>query len=333
MKYFLLGAFASGFVIYGIALVYGYSGSMNYAAINEAISNTTGNRTMLLIGIGMISVGLLFKVGAVPFQAWTPDVYQGAPTQVTAFMAAATKVAAFGALMRLFYVAFGSERWSWAPMLWVVAVLSMVVGAVLAIAQSDIKRMLAYSSITHTGFIITGLVGVRSASELGEGQITAMQSVLFYLVTYGLMTVGAFAVVTLVRDAGGEATHLSRWTGLGKQSPLVAGVFALFLLGFAGIPLTAGFVGKWAVFAAAMSAGAWPLVVVAVLSSAMAAFFYIRVIVLMYFYEPIGAGPSVTLPSFLTASAITLGAVATIVLGIVPGPVLDLAAHAGEFIR
>ncbi len=151
--------------------------------------------------------------------------------------------------------------------------------------------------------------------------------------TYGFMTVGAFGVVTLVRDAGGEATHLSRWTGLGKESPLVAGVFALFLLGFAGIPLTAGFAGKWAVFASAMSAGAWPVVVIAVLTSAMAAFFYIRVIVLMYFYEPVGDGPSVTLPSFMTATAIGVGALATVVLGVVPGPVLDLAAHAGEFIR
>ncbi|KQY57693.1 MULTISPECIES: NADH-quinone oxidoreductase subunit NuoN [unclassified Nocardioides] len=333
LKYFLLGAFSSGFVIYGIALVYGYAGTMDFGGINEAIANSTGSRTMLLIGIGMISVGLLFKVGAVPFQSWTPDVYQGAPTQVTAFMAAATKVAAFGAMMRLFYVAFGSERWSWAPMLWVIAVLSMVVGAVLAIAQSDIKRMLAYSSITHTGFIITGLIGARSASDLAKGELSSTQAVLFYLVTYGLMTVGAFAIVTLVRDAGGEATHLSRWTGLGKQSPLVAGVFALFLLGFAGIPLTAGFVGKWAVFASAMSAGAWPVVVIAVLTSALAAFFYIRVIVLMYFYEPIGDGPAVTLPSFMTATAIGLGAVATVVLGVVPGPVLDLAAHAGEFIR
>lgn len=333
LKYFLLGAFSSGFVIYGIALVYGYAGVMDFAGINDAIANETGSRTMLLIGMGMISVGLLFKVGAVPFQSWTPDVYQGAPTQVTAFMAAATKIAAFAAMMRLFYVAFGSERWTWEPMLWVIAVLSMVIGAVMAVAQSDIKRMLAYSSITHTGFLITGLVGIHSADGLADGQITATQSVLFYLVTYGFMTVGAFAVVTLVRDAGGEATHLSRWTGLGKESPVVAGVFALFLLGFAGIPLTAGFAGKWAVFASAMSAGAWPVVVIAVLTSAMAAFFYIRVIVLMYFYEPVGDGPSVTLPSFLTATAIGIGALATVVLGVVPGPLLDLAAHAGEFIR
>ncbi len=333
LKYFLLGAFSSGFFIYGIALVYGYAGTMAFDGINEAISNNTGNRTLLLAGIGLVSVGLLFKIGAAPFQAWTPDVYQGAPTAVTGFMAAATKVAAFGALMRLYYVAFGSERWTWQPMLWVIAILTMVVGALLAIAQSDIKRMLAYSSVAHTGFLLTGVLGVQSAGDLADGEISALQAVLFYLVTYGFMTLGAFAVVSMVRDAGGEATHLSRWAGLGKESPFVAGIFAFFLLSMAGIPLTAGFAGKWAVFAAAMSAGAWPVVVVAVLTSALAAFFYVRVIVLMYFSPPVGPGPSVTLPSVLTAATIAMGVATTLILGILPGPVLDLAAHAGEFIR
>ena len=203
--------------------------------------------------------------------------------------------------MRLYYVAFGSERWTWQPMLWVIAILTMVVGTLLAMAQTDIKRMLAYSSVAHTGFLLTGVLGVQSASDMADGQIGALQAVLFYLVTYGFMTLGAFAIVSMVRDASGEATHLSRWAGLGKESPIVAGVFAFFLLSMAGIPLTAGFAGKWAVFAAAMSAGAWPVVVVAVLASAGAAFFYVRVIVLMYFSDPVGAGPSVTVPSVLTA--------------------------------
>jgi NADH-quinone oxidoreductase subunit N len=333
MKYFLLGAFSSGFFIYGIAMVYGYAGTMDFAGINEAIANTTGNRSLLLLGVGLMSVGLLFKIGAAPFQAWTPDVYQGAPTAVTGFMAAATKVAAFGALMRLYFVAFGSERWTWQPMLWVVAILTMVVGAILAITQSDVKRMLAYSSVAHTGFLLTGVIGARAATDLAEGQISALQSVLFYLVTYGFVTLGAFAVVTLVRDAGGEANHLSRWAGLGKESPIVAGIFALFLLSMAGIPLTAGFTGKWAVFASAMSAGAWPVVVAAVLTSVVAAFFYVRVIVLMYFADPVGEGPSVTMPSVLTATTIAVGVGATLLLGVLPGPVLDLAAHAGEFVR
>ena len=333
LKYFLLGAFSSGFFLYGVALVFGYAGSMEFAAINEAIRNDLGNRTLLLVGMGMLAVGLFFKVGAAPFQAWTPDVYQGAPTAVTAFMAAATKVAAFGAMLRLFYVAFGSDRWTWQPMMWVVAILTMLVGSVLAIAQTDVKRMLAYSSIAHTGFLLTGVLGVQSSTDLAIGQLTSLQAVMFYLVTYGFSTMGAFAVVTLVRDSGGEQTHLARWAGLGKESPLVAGVFAFFLLAMAGIPLTSGFIGKWAVFASALSAGAYPVVVVAILSSIIAAFFYVRVIRLMYFTEPGGQAPSVTNPSVLTAATIAVSAAVTLVLGVVPGPVLDLAGRAGEFIR
>ena len=333
LKYFLLGAFSSGFFLYGIALIYGFAGSMEFAAINEAVRNDVGNRALLLIGMGMLAVGLFFKIGAAPFHAWTPDAYQGAPTPVTAFMAAGTKVAAFGAILRLFYVAFGADRWAWQPMMWVVAILTMVVGSVLAIAQTDIKRLLAYSSVAHTGFLLTGVLGVQSASELTVGQITSLQAVLFYLVTYGFATLGAFAIVTLVRDSGGEQTHLSRWAGLGREAPLVAGVFAFFLLAMAGIPLTSGFVGKWAVFEVALSAGAWPVVIAAVLMSIVAAFFYVRVIVLMYFSDPVGEGPTVSQPSILTATTIAVGAAATLALGVLPGPVLDLAGQAGQFIR
>ena len=333
LKYFLLGAFSSGFFLYGAALVYGYAGSMDFADINSAVSNDTGDQSLLLIGLGLLSVGLLFKVGAVPFQSWTPDVYQGAPTPVTAFMSAATKVAAFGAMLRLFYVAFGPDRWTWSPMLWTVAILSMVVGAILAVVQTDVKRMLAYSSVAHTGFILTGLLGVQSAGELAQGQITSLQAVLFYLVTYGFASLGAFAVVGLVRDSAGEVTALPRWAGLGRQAPVVAGVFAFFLLAMAGIPLTSGFVGKWSVFTVALSAGAWPVVAVAIASSIVAAFFYVRVIWLMYFADPHDEGAAVTYPSVLTATTIALTAGITLVLGILPGPVLDLAAQAGDFLR
>jgi NADH-quinone oxidoreductase subunit N len=252
---------------------------------------------------------------------------------VTAFMAACTKVAAFGALLRLFYVAFGSDRWTWQPMLWMIAVLTMAVGAVLAVVQTDVKRMLAYSSVSHTGFILCGVLGVQSASELASGEVTSMQAVLFYLATYGFAMIGAFAVVTLVRDAGGEATQFARWAGIGRRSPLLAGLFAFFLLSMAGIPLTAGFVGKWAVFTVALSAGAWPVVIAAVLFSIVAVFFYVRLIVLMFFVDGDGDVASVARPSMLTAGTILVGAVATIVLGVLPGPVLTLAAHAGEFIR
>jgi len=337
LKYFLLGAFSSGFFLYGMALVYGYAGSMDLATIDEAVRNSTGNTALLVIGLGMLAVGLLFKVGAVPFQSWTPDVYQGAPTAVTAFMSACTKIAAFGAMLRLFYVAFGSDRWTWAPVLWVIAILTMLVGVVLAVVQSDVKRMLAYSSIAHTGFLLTGVLGVQSVGELAEGQVTSLQAVLFYLATYSFATVGAFAVVTLVRDSSGEATGMDRWAGLGRRSPLLAGVFAFFLLSMAGIPLTAGFVGKWAVFTVAMSAGAWPVVAVAIASSVIAVYFYVRHIKVMFFDEP-GTGPqgevaSVTTPSILTSGIIAVGVLGTVVLGIVPGPLLDLAADAGTFIR
>lgn len=333
MKYFLLGAFSSAFFLYGVAMIYGFAGSMELAAIDQAVRNSSGSRILLLLGIGLLSVGLLFKVGAVPFQSWTPDVYQGAPTAVTAFMSAGTKIAAFGAILRLFYVGFGADRWTWQPMLWIVAIASMIVGAVLAVVQTDVKRMLAYSSIAHTGFLLTGVLGAQSFGDLAPGQITSLQAVLFYLTTYGFAMLGAFALVSLVRDASGEATSTARWVGLGKRSPVVAGVFAFFLLSMAGIPLTAGFVGKWAVFTVALSAGAWPVVVVAIGSSIVAVFFYVRQIRLMFFSEPEGDVATVTRPSLLTSATIAVGLAGTVVLGIVPGPVLDLAAHAGQFVR
>ncbi len=331
MKYFLLGAFSSGFFLYGAALIYGYAGSMELTRINQAVANDIGNDSLLLIGMGMLAVGLLFKVGAVPFQGWTPDVYQGAPTAVTAFMSAGTKIAAFGALLRLFYVGFGPDRASWQPMLWVIAILTMLVGAMLAVVQSDVKRMLAYSSVAHTGFLLTGVLGVQSATDLAVGEITSMQAVLFYLTTYGFAMVGAFAIVSLVRDSGGEATTFDRWRGLGRRSPLVAGAFAFLLLSMAGIPLTAGFIGKWAVFAVAMSAGAWPVVLVAIAASIISVFFYVRLILVMFFSE--GDGAAVQSASWLTTATIAVCTLATLVLGVVPGPVLDLAARAGDFIR
>jgi NADH-quinone oxidoreductase subunit N len=333
LKYFMLGAFSSGFFLYGLALVYGYAGGTSLAAVAEAVSGRIGSEGLLLGGIALMAVGLLFKVSAAPFHSWTPDVYQGAPTAVTGFMAASTKVAAFGALLRLFYVAFGGAQRDWAPMIWGVAILTMAIGSLFALTQSDIKRMLAYSSVAHGGFLLVGFVGLTAVSSTSASQLTSLQAVLFYLATYGFMTMGAFGIVTLVRDAGGEANQLSRWAGLGKESPLVAGVFAFFLLSMAGIPLTSGFTGKWAVFTAAAKGGAWPLVVIAVLLSVVAAFFYLRVIVLMYFADPVGDGPTVAVPSVLTVAVIAVGLAATIVLGIVPGPVLDLAAQAGAFIR
>ena len=275
------------------------------------------------MGIGLVSVGLLFKVGAVPFHAWTPDVYQGAPTPITGFMAACTKVAAFGALLRFLYVGVAGARWDYEPVLWTVAIATMVVGSVLAITQTDIKRLLAYSSIAHAGFILTGVLAFDR---------TGLSGAMFYLVAYGFTTIGAFAVVTLVRDSAGEATHLSQWAGLARRSPLVAGTFALFLLAFAGIPLTSGFTGKYAVFSAAIANGGTWLAVVGVLSSAIAAFFYVRVIVLMYFSEPDGDAVSIATPSAYTIIAIGIGASVTLLLGVLPSPLLDLAGRSALFL-
>jgi NADH-quinone oxidoreductase subunit N len=332
MKYFLLGAYSSAFFVFGIALLYGYSGSMTLAGIDAAIAARASGEALLLTGIGLVAVGMLFKIGAAPFHSWTPDVYQGAPTAVTGFMAACTKVAAFGAMLRLFYVGLGGVSWDWQPMIWVVAILTMTIGCVISLTQTDIKRLLAYSSIAHAGFILVGFVGAQSLAESGNG-ITSVQAVLFYLAAYGFATLGAFALVTVVRDSAGEATHLSRWAGLGKVSPAVAGAMALFMLAFLGMPLTSGFTGKWAVFTSAWSGGAEALVIIAVLASVVTAFVYIRVIVLMFFSDPVAEGPTVAMPSILTSSAITVGALATVVLGVLPQPILELAGNAGEFIR
>ncbi|MGC5009395.1 NADH-quinone oxidoreductase subunit NuoN [Streptosporangium sp. DT93] len=331
VKYFLLGAFSSAFFLYGMALVYGYAKSVDLAAVNTAIGTGGGQETLLLIGTAMLGIGLFFKIGAAPFQAWKPDVYQGAPTAVTALMASTVLVAAFGALLRVFWVALGGLQWNWEPIMWGVAILTMVVGAILAITQTEIKRMLAYSSIAHAGFLLTGVVAIGGFEQNSQ----ALSAILFYLAAYGFTTVGAFAVVTMVRDAGGEAGHLSRWAGLGKRSPILAGIFAFFLLAFAGIPLTSGFFGKYAVFSAAVAGDALPLVVVGVVTSAVAAFFYVRVIVLMFFNEPSADGPSIAVPTVGTSAVVALAAAATVVLGVFPQPVLDLADQAASalFIR
>ena len=326
MKYFLLGAFSSAFFLFGVAMLYGYAGSVKLAGIASAAQSGTASSTLLYAGIALTGLGLLFKIGAVPFQNWKPDVYQGAPTPITALMASCTLVSAFGALLRVFYVAFGQLSWDWRPAMWGVAILTMLVGSIIAITQTDVKRLLAYSSIAQAGYILTGVVAASAAG---------LSSSLFYLAAYGFAIIGAFAIVTLVRDQAGEAAHLSRWAGLGRRSPLVAGMFALFLIAFAGIPLTSGFTGKFAVFQAAIGGGALPLVIIGSISSAILAFPYIRVIVLMYFSEPAADGPMVVRPSAYTGTAVGLGALATLVLGIVPGPLLDLAQNAASqlFVR
>ena len=324
LKYFLLGAYSSAFFLFGSAFLYGYSGSLSLTNIAAAITGPGGNDVFLLLGIVFVAVGLLFKVGAVPFHSWTPDVYQGAPTPITGFMAACTKVAAFGATLRIFYVALDSAQWSWRPILTVIAIITMLFGAIAAIIQRDVKRMLAYSSITHAGFLLIGVISLNRPGLIAS---------LFYLFVYGFATLGAFGIVTLVRDSSGEVTDINRWTGLAKKSPVIASLFALFLLSFGGIPLTAGFVGKFSIFTAAYSGGNTLVVIVGVLASAIALLFYLRVVLLLFFSEPTSESVSVVIPSLLTRIAIGISALVTVVLGIYPNLLINLVTSYSFFNR
>jgi NADH-quinone oxidoreductase subunit N len=323
VKYFLLGAFSSAFFLYGVAFLYGATGTLSLPGIADKLTGSTNN-SMALIGVALLAVGLLFKVGAVPFHSWIPDVYQGAPTPITGFMAAATKVAAFGALLRVVYVALPPLHDQWRPVLWAISILTMLVGTVTAVNQTDVKRMLAYSSIAHVGFILTGVIAANPAG---------IAATMFYLVAYSFSTVGAFAVVGLVRNAhGDEDATISHWAGMGQRYPIVSLLFSMFLLAFAGIPLTSGFVSKFSVFQAAAKGGAVPLVIIGVIASGVAAYFYVRVIVQMFFTEPHGDQVQVVMPSFWSKAAIAVCAVVTIGLGVFPQPLLDLANQAAQFV-
>jgi len=320
LKYFLLGAFASAFLLYGIALAYGATATTNIARISEVIASSPPR--LAFLAFAMIAAGLGFKIAAVPFHMWTPDVYQGAPTPVTAFMAAGTKTAAFVALLRVFLVGFGSLEWDWQPLLWVVAVASMSLGAVVAIVQSDVKRMLAYSSIAHAGYL---LVGVIASSRDGT------TSVLYYMAVYAIATMGAFGLVLATAAGGKERLDIASWQGIGRRSPAFAGAMTLFLLSLAGIPPTAGFMGKFFVFRAAIDSGEVALVVAGLVTSVVAAFFYLRLVVMMWMQDP-PAGDQGVAPSRVLIAGIALIAAATIALGVWPQELLDLARGASVFL-
>lgn len=324
LKYFLLGAYASAFFLFGVAMVYGYAKAVDFKSIHDVALAGTGSSALLLIGLAMLAIGLLFKVAAAPFHVWIPDVYQGAPTPVTGFMAACTKAAAFGGLLRVLYVGFDGLGWQYTPVLGAIAALTVLVGAIFAVTQTDLKRLLAYSSIANAGYILIGLLG---GGKLG------LTNVLFYLVAYGFTVIAAFALISLVRDADGEATHLSRWAGLGARSPLFAGIFTFLLLALAGIPLTSGFIAKFGVFQAAFAGGQGWLVIIGVISSIVLAFPYLRVVVMMWLSEPGETTPSVSIPGALTSAALGVGTLATLWLGVAPGSLLDLAEKASSFVR
>jgi NADH-quinone oxidoreductase subunit N len=312
LKYFLLGAFSSAFFLYGIALAYGAAGTTSLGGIAEALSGPSESTALALAAGGLLIVGFSFKVAAVPFHMWTPDVYQGAPSPVTGFMAAGTKVAGFAALIRVTTVALGPVAWELLPALVAVSALTMVVGSILAIAQDDVKRMLAYSSIAHAGFV---LVGVAAANQEG------VSGSMFYLVAYAAMILGSFAVVIVVSRTGEDRTSFRSYRGLARRNPVLGALLALFLLSLAGIPPTAGFIAKVLVFEAAVRAGLEGLVVVAVLASVVAAFFYIRLIVLAYMEDPEEAERVPAEPA--PGVALGVAAALTLVLGILPGLLLD----------
>jgi NADH-quinone oxidoreductase subunit N len=333
MKYFLLGAFASAFLLYGTAFLFGGSGTTNLLRLRESLAiGGLDDFRMAGLAVALLAVGLGFKAAMVPFHMWTPDAYQGAPTPVTAFMAGGTKAAAFAALLRVLVVALPELRWDWQPPLAVLALVTIAFASLLAVAQTDIKRMLAYSSIAHAGFVA---IAVVAASRSG------MAAALMYLLVYTAMTIGAFASVMLfLQDAPSgappeegrtERVHLTKYSGLGVRRPAAAALFALFLFSLAGIPPTGGFWAKWYVFFAAIRAHQTWLAVVAVLASVIAAFFYVRVAVVMFMQDP-DDGDDMPLDRS-AGLRVALAACAGVVIaaGIAPGYFLSLAERALPF--
>lgn len=320
LKYFLLGAFSSAILLYGVALLYGATATTRIPEIADAIAAGGVDLPLMMLSATLLIVGLAFKVGAAPFHMWTPDVYQGAPTSVTAFMAAGTKAAAFAALIRTMLVSFGSLSWDWRPVLWAIAVLTMIIGSLVAIVQTDVKRMLGYSSVAHAGFILIGVVAADGAG---------VSSALFYLLVYAVMTIGAFAAIMLSGRGGAERLDLASWSGLGKRAPMFAGVMTLFLLSLAGIPPTGGFMAKLFVFSAAANVGETALVVIAAITSVVAAFFYLRLIVLMWLHE---SQDEVAPTGVDLVGGWTLGIIGAfvVVAGVYPQFLLDLARRAAE---
>ncbi len=325
MKYFILSAFSSALFLYGIALTYGATGSTNLDEIGLFLSENVATSGVLLAGMALLLVGFGFKVAAVPFHTWAPDVYQGSPSPVSGFMAAAAKVAAFAGLLRLFMTAFSTLRLDWQPLIAGLAVLSLVVGAVLAAVQTDVKRMLAYSSISHAGFM---LVGLQAGTDKG------VASVLSYVAIYAFMLLGSFAVVTVAGGSSGDvAQSVSDYRGLAKRRPGLALLFTIFLLAQAGVPLTGGFIAKFSVIAAAVQAKSYALATIAMLSAVIAAFLYLRIVLAMYTPPEgddaavAGRDPALRPPPAI-AIALGVAVIVTIGVGLLPGPTLDLARHA-----
>jgi NADH-quinone oxidoreductase subunit N len=334
IKYFVLGGFASAFFLYGIALIYGGTQSTNISEITQSFRDSVlldGQDSLVLAGIALLIVGLGFKVAAVPFHVWTPDVYQGAPTNVTAFMASVGKAAAFAAMLRVLVVALPFHRDDWRPAIWVLAVLSLVIGSLLAIVQTDVKRMLAYSSISHAGFI---LVGVEAAGhDAGERLVgDGLPSVMTYLLLYSVLTVGSFAVVSLVARSNGGDTSLVAFRGLAKRRPTLALGLTVFLLAQAGVPLTSGFIAKWGVIQAAVEQDSYAIAIIAMVAAVVAAFMYLRIMVSMWLEAPDQPVEVEAIP-FATGLAITAAAVFTVFVGVWPNWLLGATETVTNYAR
>lgn len=316
-KYFLLGSFSSAFFLYGIAFTYGVTGSTRLDRIGTTLAAQAMNaHPLMLIALGLLLVGFAFKVSAVPFHMWTPDAYQGAPTVVTGFMSTGVKAAAFAALARVFLSALEPLRADWTPLVAGLAVATMILGTVVGVAQRSLKRMLAYSSIAHAGYI---LVGLAAGNDVGKGAI------LFYLLAYAVTNLGAFGVLALLGSRDRENDDLHDYAGLWTRRPLLAGLMTVFLLSLGGLPPTAGFVAKWYIFSAAVSAGDYGLAIVGVLTSVISVFFYLRVVVMMYMSEPSDRALDAPV-SGVAHLTLVLSVVAIFYLGVLPTRVLDLAA-------
>jgi len=317
MKYFIMGAFATGFFLYGVALIYGSTGSFHLNEIASYISagGSTSRSPLLIIGIALLTIGFGFKIAAVPFHMWTPDVYEGAPTSITAFMATGVKAAAFAGLIRVFYSALGAFQPDWTAIMWLLSVATMTLGNIVAISQSNIKRMLAYSSIAHAGYI---LVAFTAGNDLGTS------SILFYLLAYAFMNIGAFTVVILLGKTGEENTLIADYAGIGFRYPLLAAAMTIFMLSMAGIPPLAGFMGKFYIFSAAVKAKFYWLAIIGVLNSAVSVYYYLRVTVLMYFRE---TEREITDLAFSPAAivGVVIAVAGVVYLGIFPSTILTLA--------
>ncbi|RPJ53161.1 MAG: NADH-quinone oxidoreductase subunit N, partial [Acidobacteria bacterium] len=318
---FLLGSLSTAFLLYGIAFIYGATGTTKYPGIVQAVSESTDRILALLLGLGLLVVGFGFKAALVPFHVWTPDVYEGAPVPVTAHLAVSSKAAAFLALVRILYQVLPQLSVHWQTVFWVSAFLTMALGNIVALTQSNIKRMLAYSSIAHAGYLLLGIVANNR-----EG----VQAILFYLVAYALMTLGAFAVVQLIGRENERRVLLEDYSGLGYRQPYLAGALSVFLISLAGIPATAGFMGKLFLFTAAIESRLYWLVLIGLLASAIGLYYYLRVIVLMYMHEP-GSDLSAAPVPVTAAVAIAIMLVGTFYLGIFPGTFLRLASEAAHF--